>query len=614
MLNFYNKKRLLLCTMVFSALASSASEKINDEKPKFHQTDKQKVDYFKARYQYPLLPNFEVFNGIDLSAKKIQQSSFVSKNQSVFLNRKSNTGISNAPTAFTAGNLLVVVVDPTSSGSSAITLNEYSTSGTVGAVHSIDNTQYSLATGNQGEGLGNLSQNGNYFSLGVYNAPAGTQNIASTTSSAYPRVILRLSADETLDTVQLTNTFNKGDIFGAVCDDNGTKFWAGGSTSSGGVAGLVFKEKGTTAAPVNITGNNLRSPQIFGGTLYISGNVGTIGSTDVVRLASFSTPLPETASSPINLNNSDLSKTIANGGVQVDIYQYVVADMDGTPGPDVVYVSNVNGSNTPGIKKYVLESGSWNYKYTIVNGTSQFRGLTGERSGSDVILYGVADGNKIIKVIDANALTNLTTAPTPSVLVTASSTQQFRGISFTPGSPSTLPLTLESFGAKVRDHFNQLSWQTASEVNSSHFVVEKSIDGKQFNEIGSVDAVNTSGTHNYQFVDKDLSHYTVYYRLKMVDLDGTFKYSSVVAVKGLQTLDVEVCPIPTKNQISLDYPEVKKEGQAEIYNTVGQVKLSFKLPSGSTHLDQNLSNLKTGIYWLRLDIDGVKTTKKIIKE
>lgn len=518
------------------------------------------------------------------------------------------------PVSFTLGNLLVVQVNSSSSGSSPISLNEYTTNGLAAAIHVIDPTLYSLSTANFSEGLGNLSENGNYYSLGVYNTPSGTQNVSSTSAAIAPRVILRFTADGTLDTVKLVNTFDASNIFGAVCDNTGQKFWAGGNGING-TGGLVFKQKGTSSAPTNITGTNLRSPEIYGGSLYISGNSGAIGGAEVVRLANFSTPLPEMTSSPINLNNSDLSKTLADGGVPVDIYQYVVADMDTIPGPDVIYVSNAVGSNHPGIKKYVLESGSWNYKYTISYGTSLFRGLTGTRLGDDVVLYAVADGDKILKVTDAKALANLSTPPTPIVLVTAGANQRFYGISFTPGSTISTPqITLTDFRVKATESYNQLSWGTTSEINVFQFIVEKSFDGKQFDSIGTVMASNTMGTHNYQLLDKEVSHNKLYYKLKIIYLNGTSTYSSIQVVEGLNNVSVEAFPNPIKDTLTINYPEIKNSGIALLYNSLGKEILKIQLPKGSNHVQQDVSNTREDIYILKIYIDGDVIVKKLIKE
>lgn len=97
-----------------------------------------------------------------------------------------------------------------------------------------------------------------------------------------------------------------------------------------------------------------------------------------------------------------------------------------------------------------------------------------------------------------------------------------------------LPVSWLSFtGARQADGSALLNWSTASELNNSHFEVEKTTDGKTFTKI---DEVKGSGTTNkisrYTYTDKNAGPGTVYYRLKQVDFNKKFEYSKLVAVKG----------------------------------------------------------------------------------
>ena len=87
------------------------------------------------------------------------------------------------------------------------------------------------------------------------------------------------------------------------------------------------------------------------------------------------------------------------------------------------------------------------------------------------------------------------------------------------------------FAAQQQNNTVNLAWQTTNEVNSSHFTMQRSVDGLTFTAIGNV---ATKGGGNYGYTD-DLSTInnqqpTIYYRLQMVDKDGSFTYSKVVAV------------------------------------------------------------------------------------
>lgn len=97
----------------------------------------------------------------------------------------------------------------------------------------------------------------------------------------------------------------------------------------------------------------------------------------------------------------------------------------------------------------------------------------------------------------------------------------------------TLPLTLTDFTAGVNGSSVDLVWKTSSESNSSHFIIEKSSDNQHFIQVATVDAAGTSsGLKNYSFSDEKPAYFDrpTYYRLVLIDKDGTKKYSKVVSV------------------------------------------------------------------------------------
>ena len=99
-------------------------------------------------------------------------------------------------------------------------------------------------------------------------------------------------------------------------------------------------------------------------------------------------------------------------------------------------------------------------------------------------------------------------------------------------SDISLPVELISFSAVLNAaNAVDLKWTTASEKNVSHFSIEKSLDGQNYSEAGVVFAYgNSSETLNYSFTDKDINTVkagTIYYRLRSVDIDGTYEYSVI---------------------------------------------------------------------------------------
>ena len=99
------------------------------------------------------------------------------------------------------------------------------------------------------------------------------------------------------------------------------------------------------------------------------------------------------------------------------------------------------------------------------------------------------------------------------------------------GSNQPLPVELLSFNAACVEDQNILTWQTASEHNSSHFDIERSRDGQTWNVIGQQTAAgNSTELLSYQFVDAEKNNATLYYRLNQVDVDGKNEYFGPVAL------------------------------------------------------------------------------------
>lgn len=98
----------------------------------------------------------------------------------------------------------------------------------------------------------------------------------------------------------------------------------------------------------------------------------------------------------------------------------------------------------------------------------------------------------------------------------------------------TLPITLKSFTAKAAGSSVALNWETSSEINGDYFEVEKSDNGQTYYSIGKINALGNTGIgKSYSFTDNKPSYYEkpIFYRLKLVDKDNSYKYSDVASVK-----------------------------------------------------------------------------------
>ncbi len=110
-------------------------------------------------------------------------------------------------------------------------------------------------------------------------------------------------------------------------------------------------------------------------------------------------------------------------------------------------------------------------------------------------------------------------------------------LSFSLKANGPLPIRLISFTGKPIESGYQLTWQSSSEINASHFEIEKSYEGKSFVKIGEVKVNGGKNENvNYGFLDQNSPLITyqssLFYRLKMVDLDGKYSYSKTIYVEN----------------------------------------------------------------------------------
>jgi hypothetical protein len=104
---------------------------------------------------------------------------------------------------------------------------------------------------------------------------------------------------------------------------------------------------------------------------------------------------------------------------------------------------------------------------------------------------------------------------------------------------SALPIELLSFEGKKQTNSNLIYWSTASEHNSSHFIIEKSEDGFKWGGIGQVQSVgNSTQKIDYSLEDKDINQVINYYRLHQYDIDGVNEVFGPIAINNRDTIKI----------------------------------------------------------------------------
>lgn len=178
-----------------------------------------------------------------------------------------------------------------------------------------------------------------------------------------------------------------------------------------------------------------------------------------------------------------------------------------------------------------------------------------------------------------------------------------------------LPVNLSSFDGAVENCAVKLRWKSQSEIDLKEYQVEHSINGTDFTVIGNVNATNNSIATNYDFMHAISIFGKGFYRLKMVDLNGQYKYSNTLVFHlkctGNSTL---IYPNPVKNilNISIQNPDSRFSTQATLYDAKGRQMIGKIIKNGSNQID--VKKLSAGLYYLVIADEGNNKTFKIVKQ
>jgi hypothetical protein len=161
-----------------------------------------------------------------------------------------------------------------------------------------------------------------------------------------------------------------------------------------------------------------------------------------------------------------------------------------------------------------------------------------------------------------------------------------------------LPVEMSFFQAEVFSNSVKLAWETSIEVNNHHFEIERSVDLKNWEIIGFIDGKgNSSEENNYQHIDKSPVQGLNYYRLKQVDFNNKFSYSSVVNINFRTLNKSSVFPNPTKDVLVILHAN-DKSYLLQLVSINGQVIKTYFPDESTTEID--LSNIPRGIYVLKI--------------
>ena len=181
-----------------------------------------------------------------------------------------------------------------------------------------------------------------------------------------------------------------------------------------------------------------------------------------------------------------------------------------------------------------------------------------------------------------------------------------------------VPVSLISFTGKQAPDAVNLRWNTVQEINTASYDVERSVLSGSFEKIGNLHAAGGATTAEYTFRDGDISIAGDYlYRLKIIDSDGSFRYSNILKFIVKEEKKMIVVGNPFKDQLNLILPYSIGKAMFRLTDPTGRIVFSAaQTLSGSKTLTLDLlqHNLNSGMYILEAIINGERFTQKLIKK
>ncbi len=296
--------------------------------------------------------------------------------------------------------------------------------------------------------------------------------------------------------------------------------------------------------------------------------------------------------------NGDPIQTCSGWGTIENMVWYTFEVTAVTPQPITIEVSNVTceggTAGTPELQLGVFTK-------TVPCSGSSTEGLADETG------LGCAAGTGTLSIL-------LPTLPVGEYYVVADGDEGSECI-WDFSSTQVLPVEFAGMDGYVDGKVNQIEWETASELNNSHFEIQRAANITQkFTSIGRVEGNGTTAEYSrYYFTDEEPLAQG-YYRLKQVDFDGTIDYSKVISIKrdnGKGINIINLFPNPARgNSISFEFNSRSNEDMVvSIHNTLGQVVMIEKIESmkgfNSNVLD--ITNIPRGIHTLSIS-NGMETT------
>lgn len=421
------------------------------------------------------------------------------------------------------------------------------------------------------------NSSGTGFGKYTYNVN-GTLDLTANTGASGTTLFQQLGTASSEANINVSGTLKLG------------SFTTSTNSNAAGTVNLIIKNGGTveakTAGPLSIT------PTIFFQVEGTGKFVRNVDATDVLF--------------PVGVSTSYNPATINNAGT-TDEFSVTVKNAIDNPLPG-------------GVAQAVTKQ--WTINETVAGGTNatlKLGWVTADQGSSfnpaSPVVIAYWNGSSWTSTSATVAGTGTATDP---YIATASNFTSFTNTKYVVANLSAMPAILSSLKAYQTGTSIEINWATLSELNVNSFIIEKSINGSDFKQLTTQVAKGVASTYNVVDISPLLNSNN-YYRLKILDKDGSIQYSKtvVVATGKIKTIDLMVSPNPIKgNTFSMQLSGFEKGNYSlNIFSMSGAKVYTYNIVAEENNTSQLITMPNTiakGMYQLQITNGNTNVIKKIM--
>lgn len=170
---------------------------------------------------------------------------------------------------------------------------------------------------------------------------------------------------------------------------------------------------------------------------------------------------------------------------------------------------------------------------------------------------------------------------------------------------SVLPVHFVNYTGSLKENKAVITWSTADEQNNDHFIIERSTNGSTYDSVGRVQASTMVGTNNYSYTETNYNA-TTYYRIRQVDVNGSYTYSGVIILKN-NSSSKEMTVYPSVASTTIQYAigsDAQANAMVQVFDFSGRAMINSRevLNQGANLKALDVSHLATGAYILKVSV------------